>query len=67
MNNNNVADSLQDIESIGPGEICAIFGVDCTTGDTFNDGATSYTMVYQQSPRHYNGCTQLFLVLNVRP
>lgn len=36
---------VQDIEEIGPGEICAIFGVDCASGDTFTDGSTSYSMV----------------------
>ena len=35
----------QDIESIGPGEICAIFGVECSSGDTFTDGSTSFSMV----------------------
>lgn len=38
--------SLQDIDSIGPGEICAIFGVECASGDTFTDGTTNYSMVY---------------------
>ncbi|KAG8907508.1 Elongation factor G, mitochondrial [Tulasnella sp. 403] len=33
-----------DITEIGPGEICAIFGVECSTGDTFTDGSTSYSM-----------------------
>ncbi|CAK5265345.1 unnamed protein product [Mycena citricolor] len=33
-----------DIDSIGPGEICAIFGVECSSGDTFTDGSTSYSM-----------------------
>ena len=35
----------QDVETIGAGEICAMFGVDCSSGDTFTDGNTSYTMV----------------------
>ena len=36
---------MDDIESIGPGEICAIFGVECSSGDTFTDGSTSFSMV----------------------
>ncbi|KAF8180820.1 P-loop containing nucleoside triphosphate hydrolase protein [Pholiota molesta] len=33
-----------DVESIGPGEICAMFGVECSSGDTFTDGSTSFSM-----------------------
>jgi hypothetical protein len=35
----------QDVESITAGEICAMFGVECSSGDTFTDGSTSYSMV----------------------
>ncbi|KAF9931605.1 Elongation factor G, mitochondrial [Linnemannia zychae] len=38
------ADELEDVDEIGPGEICAMFGVDCSSGDTFTDGALQYTM-----------------------
>lgn len=38
------SDEMEDIESIGPGEICAIFGVECSSGDTFTDGSSSLTM-----------------------
>ena len=38
------SNEMEDIESIGPGEICAIFGVECASGDTFTDGSTSYSM-----------------------
>ena len=42
--------ATQDVESIGAGEICAMFGVECSTGDTFNDGTTTYSMVsYRRS------------------
>ncbi|KAI9432399.1 P-loop containing nucleoside triphosphate hydrolase protein [Lactarius indigo] len=38
------SNEMEDIESIGPGEICAIFGVECASGDTFTDGTTNYSM-----------------------
>ncbi|KAF9132698.1 Elongation factor G, mitochondrial [Mortierella sp. 14UC] len=38
------ADELEDVDEVGPGEICAMFGVDCSSGDTFTDGALQYTM-----------------------
>lgn len=38
------SDEMEDIESIGPGEICAIFGVECSSGDTFTDGTVNYSM-----------------------
>ncbi len=37
--------TFQDIDQIGPGEICAIFGVECASGDTFTDGTSNYSMV----------------------
>ena len=42
--NNRTLTLLQDIESIGPGEICAIFGIECASGDTFTDGHSSLSM-----------------------
>lgn len=38
------SNEMEDIEEIGPGEICAIFGIDCASGDTFTDGSTSFSM-----------------------
>lgn len=39
------SNEMEDVDSIGPGEICAIFGIECASGDTFTDGSTNYTMV----------------------
>ncbi|KAJ7188396.1 elongation factor G, mitochondrial [Mycena filopes] len=44
------SNEMEDIESIGPGEICAIFGVECSSGDTFTDGSTSFSMTSMLSP-----------------
>ena len=38
------SNEMQDVDSVGSGEICALFGVDCASGDTFTDGSLSYTM-----------------------
>lgn len=36
---------MEDVEVICAGEICALFGIDCASGDTFTDGDSSLTMV----------------------
>jgi elongation factor G len=38
------SNEMEDVEEAGPGEICAIFGVECSSGDTFTDGSTSLSM-----------------------
>lgn len=38
------SNDMEDVDSIGPGEICAMFGVDCSSGDTFTDGTLSLSM-----------------------
>ncbi|KAI1000185.1 Elongation factor G [Podosphaera aphanis] len=40
MHSNEMEDALE----IGAGEICAVFGVDCASGDTFTDGGLPYSM-----------------------
>ncbi|KAI9780127.1 MAG: Elongation factor G, mitochondrial [Geoglossum umbratile] len=38
------SNEMEDVQEIGAGEICAVFGIDCASGDTFTDGALNYTM-----------------------
>ncbi|KAF3483964.1 elongation factor G 1 [Arthroderma uncinatum] len=38
------SNEMEEVTEIGPGEICAVFGVDCSSGDTFTDGKLGYTM-----------------------
>ncbi|KAF8839992.1 translation elongation factor G [Paxillus ammoniavirescens] len=38
------SNDMEDVDSIGPGEICAVFGVECSSGDTFTDGSSSFSM-----------------------
>jgi len=39
------SNEMEHIESISPCEICAIFGVECSSGDTFTGGSTRFSMV----------------------
>ncbi|ORY87794.1 P-loop containing nucleoside triphosphate hydrolase protein [Protomyces lactucae-debilis] len=35
---------MEDVDAVGSGEICAMFGIDCSSGDTFTDGQLSYSL-----------------------
>ncbi|RAL05915.1 elongation factor G [Aspergillus ibericus CBS 121593] len=38
------SNEMEEVSEVGAGEICAVFGVDCASGDTFTDGQLGYTM-----------------------
>ena len=38
------SNEMEEVSEIGAGEICAVFGVECASGDTFTDGQLGYTM-----------------------
>lgn len=38
------SNEMEDVSEVGAGEICAVFGVECASGDTFTDGGLPYTM-----------------------
>ncbi|WPG97282.1 Hypothetical protein R9X50_00005600 [Acrodontium crateriforme] len=38
------SNEMEEVPEIGAGEICAVFGVDCASGDTFTDGGLGYSM-----------------------
>lgn len=38
------SDEMEEVDEINAGEICATFGVNCASGDTFTDGSVDYAM-----------------------
>ena len=44
------ADSMEDITEAGPGDIAALFAVDCASGDTFVSGNLNYSMTSMYVP-----------------
>jgi len=44
------SNDMHDIPSVGAGDIVALFGVDCASGDTFTDGKLPYTMTSMHVP-----------------
>jgi elongation factor G len=44
------SDDMEDIESAEAGDIVALFGIDCHSGDTFTDGTVRYVMTSMHVP-----------------
>ena len=44
------SDEMEEIESCGSGDIVAMFGIDCASGDTFTDDRISYSMTSMHIP-----------------
>src|SRR5215471_286470 len=44
------ADEMHDIETASAGDIVALFGVECSSGDTFTNEAINYTMTSMHVP-----------------
>ncbi|MBW1999293.1 MAG: elongation factor G [Deltaproteobacteria bacterium] len=44
------ADEMEDISRAGAGDIVALFGVDCFSGDTFTDGRLAYALSSMHIP-----------------
>ena len=38
------SNEMEEVQEIGAGEICAVFGVDCASGDTFTESGLGYSM-----------------------
>lgn len=44
------SNEMEDVDEVGAGEICAMFGVDCFSGDTFTDGSLAVSMTPMHVP-----------------
>jgi elongation factor G len=44
------SDEMEDINEASAGDIVAIFGVDCASGDTFTDGSQRFAMTSIRVP-----------------
>jgi elongation factor G len=51
------ADEMEDIESAAAGDIVAMFGIDCNSGDTFTDGSLNVAMTSMYVPEPVIGLT----------
>ncbi|GMV38816.1 MAG: elongation factor G 1 [Myxococcales bacterium] len=44
------SDEMEDISNSQAGDICALFGIDCASGDTFTDGSSRTSMTSMHVP-----------------
>jgi len=45
------SNEMEEVQSVGAGEICAVYGIECASGDTFTDGASvSMTPMFVPDP-----------------
>src|SRR6516165_4010746 len=44
------SDEMEDIDAAGSGDIVAMFGIECNTGDTFTDGSVKVNMTSMHVP-----------------
>jgi elongation factor G len=44
------SDEMEDIDTASAGDICAMFGIDCNSGDTFTDGKLNVAMTSMYVP-----------------
>ena len=44
------SDEMEEITKAGAGDIVALFGIDCSSGDTFTDGTVKYSMTSMHVP-----------------
>ena len=45
------ADQMEDVDKVSAGDIAALFGIDCYSGDTFTDGNTNINMTNIYIPK----------------
>ncbi|KAJ3125956.1 Elongation factor G, mitochondrial [Nowakowskiella sp. JEL0407] len=45
------SNEMEDVESVSSGEICALFGIECASGDTFTDGTVTFSMTSIYVPK----------------